>query len=100
MVLWLAPVCGRRWALAAALALVFATPLFFYGVTLWEHSLTVAASLTAWLWLDRDSPARLFGAGCLLASACWLREEIALMVNRSSVKANRFYALTEDMLKN
>ena len=79
MVLWLAPAFGRRWALVGGLTLAFATPLFFYGVTLWEHSLTVALCLSAWVLLDRDSPARLFAAGWLLASACWLREEIALM---------------------
>ncbi|MBW2665691.1 MAG: hypothetical protein JRE13_05305 [Deltaproteobacteria bacterium] len=79
MVLWLAPAFGRRWALLGGLTLAFATPLFFYGVTLWEHSLTVALCLGAWGLLDRDSPARLFAAGWMLASACWLREEIALM---------------------
>jgi hypothetical protein len=79
MVLWLAPAFGRRWALVGGLTLAFATPLFFYGVTLWEHSLTVALCIGAWGLLDRDSSARLFSAGWLLASACWLREEIALM---------------------
>jgi hypothetical protein len=79
MVLWLAPAFGRRWALVGGLVLAFATPLFFYGVTLWEHSLTVALCIGAWGLLDRDSSARLFTAGWLLASACWLREEIALM---------------------
>lgn len=79
MVLWLAPAFGRRWSLVGGLTLAFATPLFFYGVTIWEHSLTVALCLGAWGLLDRASPARLFIAGWLLASACWLREEIALM---------------------
>jgi hypothetical protein len=79
MVVWLAPAFGRGWALAGGLALALATPLFFYGVTLWEHSLTVALCLGAWCLLARDSPARLFWAGWLLACACWLREELALM---------------------
>jgi hypothetical protein len=79
MVSWLAPVFGKRWALAGGLSLALATPLFFYGVTLWEHSLTVALSLGVWTLLDRDSSTRLFAAGWLLATACWLREELALM---------------------
>jgi len=79
MVSWLTPVFGRSWAFAGGLALALATPLFFYGVTLWEHSLTVALCLGVWTLLDRDSSARLFVAGGLLASACWLREELALM---------------------
>jgi len=76
---WLAPAFGFAWALAAGVVLVFATPLFFYGVTVWEHSLTVALCLGACVLAARSSPARLFAAGWLIASAGWLREEIALM---------------------
>jgi hypothetical protein len=56
-----------------------ATPLFFYGVTVWEHSLTVALTLAAWLLLADERPARWAAAGVLVGLACWLREELALM---------------------
>jgi hypothetical protein len=76
---WLAAAVGSAWAFGAGAALALATPLFFYGVTLWEHSLTVALGLGAWLLASRDAPVRLFWAGWLVASACWFREELALM---------------------
>jgi hypothetical protein len=79
MVLWLVPAVGRGWAMLAGGALALATPLFFYGVTVWEHSLTVAACLLATLLLARDTRARVVAAGFVLAAACWLREEVALM---------------------
>jgi len=74
--LWTAPVVGTRWAAAAGLALVLATPLFFYGVTVWEHSITVALPLAAVVVLSQRSAARLLLAGSLLGAACWLREEL------------------------
>jgi hypothetical protein len=76
---WVAPVVGRGWAVAGGLALAIATPLFFYGITVWEHSLTVALSLGAWVALSRWSRSRLLLAGFLIATACWLRAELALM---------------------
>jgi hypothetical protein len=79
LTLWLGAAVGSAWAFGAGAALALATPLFFYGITLWEHSLTVALSLGAWVLASRDAPARLFAAGLLVASACWLREELALM---------------------
>jgi hypothetical protein len=78
-VLWLTPAVGRGWAGAGGAALALATPLFFYGVTVWEHSLTAALSLGAWLALTRRSRARLLAAGLLIGIACWLRTELALM---------------------
>jgi len=77
--LWLAPALGRRWAAAGGVILGLATPLFFYGVTVWEHSLTVALSLAAWLVLSRPSVGRALAAGVLIGAACWLREELVLM---------------------
>ena len=77
--LWLAAAVGSLWAFTAGVVLALATPLFFYGITVWEHSLTVALCLGAWLLASREAPARLFAAGWLVASACWLREELALM---------------------
>ena len=76
---WLTPPVGRRWAVAGGSTLGLATPLFFYGTTVWEHSLTVALSLGAWVVLARPSWVRLASAGLLTASACWFREELALM---------------------
>jgi len=77
--LWLAPGLGRAWAIAGGLVLALATPLCFYGATVWEHSLTVALSLGAWLLAGSTSASRCFGAGLLVGAACWLREELALM---------------------
>jgi hypothetical protein len=77
--LWVAPALGCGVALVGALTLGLATPLFFYGVTVWEHSLTVALSLGAWLLLSGERIWRWAAAGVLIAAACWLREELVLM---------------------
>jgi hypothetical protein len=79
LTLWLGSAVSSLWAFGAGAALALATPLFFYGITVWEHSLTVALGLGAWVLASRDAPARLFGAGLLVAIACWLREELALL---------------------
>jgi hypothetical protein len=79
LVLWLSPSVGRWWAGAGGLVLALGTPLFFYGVTVWEHSITVALSLGAWVVLTRPSWPRLLCAGLLIGSASWFREELALM---------------------
>lgn len=77
--LWCAPAFGRRPALAAGLALAFATPLLFYGSVVWEHSLTVALPLGAVLLMRSPTGLRAAGAGALAAAACALRAELALM---------------------
>jgi hypothetical protein len=77
--LWLAPVVDRRVAALAALALGLATPLLFYGVVVWEHSLAVALCVAAWLLAASGTPARLACAGALLGLGCWLREELVLV---------------------
>jgi hypothetical protein len=79
LALWLSPSVGRWWAGAAGLFLAQGTPLFFYGVTVWEHSITVALSLWAWVVLTRPSWPRLLCAGLLIGSASWFREELILM---------------------
>ena len=61
--IWLAPAFGRRHSAFAGAVLAIATPLFFYGVTVWEHSLTVALSLAACVVLQNFSTQRLLGAG-------------------------------------
>jgi len=65
--------CGRQ------LILAFATPLFFYGVTVWEHSIAVALCLGAWLSISRPTPARIALAGALVVLGCAFRTEVALM---------------------
>jgi hypothetical protein len=77
--LWLGGAVGSAWAFGGGSVLALATPLFFYGITVWEHSITLALCLGAWLLAARDTPARLFGAGWCIATACWFREEMALM---------------------
>jgi hypothetical protein len=76
---WSAPVLGAFGAFAAATSLGLATPLFFYAVTVWEHSLTLALTLGAWVVLSRERGARWALAGALVGLACWLREELVLM---------------------
>jgi len=78
-VLWTAPVLGRRWAALGGLSLGLASPLFFYGTVVWEHSLTVALTLAAVVLLARPSAARAAAAGSLAALACAFRAELALM---------------------
>ena len=77
---WLAPVLGSAGALAAGLVLGLATPLLFYGVTVWEHAPATALALAGWILLSRPKPLAWCAAGALTGLACWLREEMALMV--------------------
>lgn len=77
-VFWTLPVLGRRWGLFAGLALGLASPLFFYGTVVWEHSVTVALALGAVVLLAHPSAARAAGAGALAATACAFRAELAL----------------------
>jgi hypothetical protein len=77
---WLAPVLGAAGALAGGLTLGLASPLFFYGVTVWEHAPATALALAAFPLISRRSVRAWCAAGALLGVACWLREEMALMV--------------------
>lgn len=77
--LWITPIGGAAWGLAAGLATGLATPLFFHGVTVWDHSLTAALALAACCVARRRSTARLVLAGALMGLACWFRAELALM---------------------
>ena len=52
----LAPVLGAAGALAAGLTLGLATPVFFYGVTVWEHAPALALALAGWLLLLQPKP--------------------------------------------
>ncbi len=77
--LWIAGALGARWGATGGLALALASPLFFYGVVVWEHSLTAALPLASVVLLTRASVARVAAAGALAALACLLRAELALM---------------------
>lgn len=77
--LWLMPAVGRRVALGAGAGFGLATPLFFYGTTVWEHSLTVALVLGAAVALQRPGVKPALGAGAAIGLAAWLREELALL---------------------
>ena len=77
--LWITPIGGAAWGLAAGLATGLATPLFFHGVTVWDHSLTTALALAACYVATQPSTLRLLLAGALMGLACWFRAELALM---------------------
>lgn len=71
-----------RWSLACVLALGLASPIFFYSVVFWEHTLA-ALLTTASLWRaiesirhQRTKP--LFFSGALVATAAWFRNETVL----------------------
>ena len=67
-------------AVLGAGVLGLATPLFFYGITVWEHSITVALCLAAVSVLSAPTGRRLALAGLGIGAACWFREELVLMV--------------------
>jgi type IV secretory pathway VirB3-like protein len=69
--LLLSPLLERDY-IPAVLAAVFATPLFWYTVVFWEHTLAVALSLGAYVLVTRN---RLFAAGCVAAVGTAFREE-------------------------
>ncbi len=76
---------GSWWAAVVALTAGLATPLVFYAVTFWEHSVTVALALGALL-LSAGAPnsptpggRRLVLAGALVGLACWFRQELILV---------------------
>lgn len=61
-----------RWTGVAAVALVFATPLFFYTVSFWEHTLAIAVTLGGVLLVLRRRPAL---GGAVVALGAAFREE-------------------------
>ena len=67
----------RPWV---ALAMGLATPLWFYGVTEWEHAPAVGLATAAFA-LGRSEDTRgAFAAGLLVGAAAALRDECALVV--------------------
>jgi len=78
MAAWVGPLLGWRWSLVAGVGIALATPLAFYGVTIWEHSLSVALALLAQQLATRPDRAQLLGAGLSIGLGCWLREELLL----------------------
>ena len=77
---WLMPVLGAGGALAAGLVLGLATPLLFYGVTVWEHAPAVALTIGISMLLAKPRLGAWCAAGALVGVACWLREEMALLM--------------------
>ncbi|MEA2165794.1 MAG: hypothetical protein QOK37_3921 [Thermoanaerobaculia bacterium] len=67
----LSPLIERDY-IPAAVAAIFATPLFWYTVVFWEHTLAVALSLGAYVLVTRN---RMFAAGCIAALVVAFREE-------------------------
>jgi len=67
---WVTPAFGTRHAAIGGLALALATPLFFYGATIWEHSITVALPLASVTLLSRPKGGGALLAGLLAGAAC------------------------------
>jgi hypothetical protein len=64
---------------------LLATPLAFYSLVVWEHSVAAATMLAAVLLLVKPeegegSPGRWFGGGLLFGTALWLRTEMIFML--------------------
>jgi hypothetical protein len=56
-----------------------ATPLLFYGILFWEHTIVCALVLSAFaLLFESDSKAKQLAAGVLFGLAVWFREESAV----------------------
>ena len=98
--LWL---FAKRWygpwrALLAMVVMAGCTPLLFYGLEFWEHSLAVCIMLAAIALVVTPgfaaSPRRLVVAGALLAVAFAVRPEAACLRSRTAwpVKTNWFDA--------
>jgi hypothetical protein len=72
----------ESWAALAIPVLGLATPLFFYAVTFWEHSLAVFFTTAALCLLSREEVLETRGApwaaGFALGAAIWFREECYL----------------------
>ncbi|HEU4522015.1 MAG TPA: hypothetical protein VFT12_08435 [Thermoanaerobaculia bacterium] len=77
-----------QWTAVAAIALVFATPLFFYTVSFWEHTLALALTTAAILLSLRE---RFAFAGALGGLGALFREEgyIALAAVALALVAGR-----------
>ena len=67
---------------AAVLLAGLATPVWFYSVVFWEHTIAVSCCVWAVFWLLKFAETRAFSAlwpGCLLAAlAVWFRDELYL----------------------
>ncbi len=79
LVVLLVPSIGTAAGVIAGLVLGLATPLLFYGVTVWEHSLVVALFLGSCICIDQRSKLRASIAGLLMAVACCFREDALLL---------------------
>mgnify|MGYP001027556337 CR=1 FL=1 len=68
------------------IAIIFASPLTFYGGTYWEHTLAVALAfwgITAWLFpkgKDYLSSYRILSSGLLIGLSAWFRPEFLCLI--------------------
>jgi hypothetical protein len=76
IVMLLSPLLERDY-LPIATAAVFATPLFWYTLVFWEHTLAAALALGAYVLLVRERP---FAAGLVAALGAVFREEGYVMI--------------------
>jgi hypothetical protein len=82
---------SRRAPLAGAAALL-ATPLAFYSVAYWEHSLAAALVLGAAVVVaeaSSDSPGPWFAAGVLAGLAAWTRTELVVLLPLAALPLTR-----------
>jgi hypothetical protein len=72
------------WALGVLVVLAVASPLLFYSLVFWEHTLATmlvtAGLLAAAIALRRDRPRLLLIAGICFGLAAWFRNETALAI--------------------
>lgn len=70
---------NRRYAFVTALMTALGSPLFFYGLTNWEHALATALGLAGvfilWDGIRNKQTARIITSGGIIGLACWLRPE-------------------------
>jgi hypothetical protein len=71
---------SSRTGLLAAGITAAASPLLFYAAAFWEHALVGAFATAALVALDDPERERTAWSGVLLAAACFLREEMALLL--------------------
>lgn len=86
-VLWTTAQIGRRhlrmgWTIAIVLICGLASPLVFYSLVFWEHTLAASVTLPA-IWqaiqgLEQQKRRPAFIAGVLLGVAAWFRNEVVL----------------------
>jgi hypothetical protein len=91
LIIALLPSMTKGSILPVGIAIVFATPIFWYTIVFWEHTLAAACALAAMVLAKRD---RVLIAGIIAAAGAVLREEgyvviaalaVALFVSRHGI---------------